>query len=130
LNILQKYDGLFITRKLGLGSLLFSAGGSASTFSEIKSRVINREIDLKLLLCSLQAKPFAISPPIEVDGSFMVGLASRDPCEGVCIHMPVSAIPQVAGQLFTNGDGKTPIYVHSLKQLIKPLRYCVWVNAI
>jgi len=130
LNILQKYDGLFITRKLGLDIEREESSRAMNFCPEIKSRVINREIDLKLLLCSLQAKPFAISPPIEVDGSFMVGLASRDPCEGVCIHMPVSAIPQVAGQLFTNGDGKTPIYVHSLKQLIKPLRYCVWVNAI
>jgi len=89
----------------------------------IKNRVLNREIDLQLLFRSLQLKPFAISSPIEVDGSFMMGLASRDLYDGVCIHMPVSALSQVAEQLFTMGDGKTPIYVHSLKQLINWFYY-------
>jgi|GEM_PF-636745 len=89
----------------------------------MKNRLLNREIDLHLLLRSLQAKPFAVSPPIEVDGSFMMGLASRDLIEGVCIHMPVSALSQVVGQLFTNGDRETPIYVHSSKQLINWFYY-------
>ncbi len=46
--------------------------------SGIENRVIDREIDLRILLSSLHAKPFAISPPIEVDNSFMMGLASED----------------------------------------------------
>ena len=84
----------------------------------IKSRVINREIDLQVLLDSLNAKPFAISPPIEVENSFMMGLANEDLSEGICIHLPLSALSEVATLLFTTGDRDTHIYVHSLKQLI------------
>ena len=84
----------------------------------IKSRVIDREIDLQAFLGSLTQKPFAISPPIEVENSFMMGLANEDLQEGICIHLPLSALSEVATLLFTTGDRDTPVYVHSLKQLI------------
>jgi DNA polymerase I len=86
--------------------------------SEIKIRVINREIDLQVLPASLNARPFAISPPIELENSFIIGLAGEDLHEGICIHLPLSALSDVATLLFTNGDKETPVYVHSLKQLI------------
>ncbi len=84
----------------------------------IKSRVIDREVDFRALLGSLRSKPFAISPPIEVDSSFLIGLASEDMPEGLCIHLPLSALSKVAALLFATGDRETPMYVHSLKQLI------------
>ena len=84
----------------------------------IKSRVIDQEIDLRVLLRSLQAKPFAVSPPIEAENSFMMGLANDDLSKGIFIHLPLSALSEVAKLLFTNGDGEIPIYLHSLKQLI------------
>jgi DNA polymerase I len=84
----------------------------------IKNRVISREIDLQVLLSSLSAKPFAISPPIEVENSFMIGLASEDLPTGLCIYLPLSALSEVATLLFTDRDGDTSVYVHSLKQLI------------
>ena len=84
----------------------------------IKSRVIEQEIDLRVLLGSLAAKPIAISPPIEVEDSFVMGLANKDLQEGICIHLPLSALSEVATLLFTTGDRETPVYVHSLKQLI------------
>jgi len=84
----------------------------------IKSRVINRELDLQALVSSLTGKPLAISPPIEVENSFMLGLANGDMPEGICMHLPLSALSEVATRLFTNGDRETPVYVHSLKQLV------------
>jgi hypothetical protein len=87
-------------------------------YSEIKNRVIDQEIDLQVLLDFLKAKPFAISPPIEVENSFMMGLANDDLDEGICIHLALSAFSEVATLLFTNRDRDTYIYVHSLKQLI------------
>jgi len=84
----------------------------------IKNRVISRQVDLQVLLCSLTGKPLAISPPIEVEDSFMMGLANGDIPEGICMHLPLSALSEVAALLFTNGDRETPVYVHSLKQLI------------
>jgi DNA polymerase I len=85
----------------------------------IKSRVINREIDLRLLLASLHAKPFAINPPIEVENSFMMGLAYEDMPTGICIHLSLSVLSEVTSLLLTTGGGETTVYVHSLKQLIK-----------
>jgi len=84
----------------------------------IKSGVMNREVDLQLLLQSLQARPFAISPPIEIENSFMMGVANDDLLEYVRIHLPLSALSEVAKLLFTRGDRDIPVYVHSLKQLI------------
>jgi len=52
-----------------------------------KNRVLDREFDLQLLLDSVKAKPFAISPPIEVENSFIMGLANDDLNEGICIHL-------------------------------------------
>ena len=88
----------------------------------IKNRVINREIDLQVFLASLNAKPFAISPPIEVDNSFIMGLTSEKLQEGICIHLPLSALSEIATLLFTTEDRDIPIYVHSLKQLINWFR--------
>ncbi len=55
---------------------------------------------------------------MEVDNSFMMGLASDDLSEGICIHLPLSALSEVATLLFTDRDRDTHVYVHSLKQLI------------
>ena len=85
----------------------------------IKSRVIAREADFRGLPSFLAGKPFAVSPPIEGDDSFMMGLASEDLQEGLCLHLPLSALTEVAALLFTTGNEETPVYVHSLKQLIK-----------
>lgn len=84
----------------------------------IKTIVIAREVDFRVLLSSFAGKPFAISPPIEVENSFMMGLASEDLPKGLCLHLPLSALSEVAALLFTRGDRETPVYVHSLKQLI------------
>ena len=48
----------------------------------------------------------------------MMGLANDDFNEGICIHLPLSALSEVATLLFTDRDRDTYIYVHSLKQLI------------
>jgi len=48
----------------------------------------------------------------------MMGLANADLSEGTCIHLPVSALSEVATLLFTGRNRDTHIYVHSLKQLI------------
>ncbi len=87
-------------------------------YSSINTRVIDQEIDLRVLLNSLSGKSFAISPPIEVDNSFMMGLANDDLSEGICFRLPLSALSEVATVLFTGRDKDIPIYVHSLKQLI------------
>ncbi|MBI5250190.1 MAG: hypothetical protein HY912_11910 [Desulfomonile tiedjei] len=82
----------------------------------IKRGIVNQEIDLQVLLSSLEAKPFAISPPIEFENSFMMGVANED--LQVCIHLPLSALSEVATLMFTTGDRNTSIYIHSLKPLI------------
>lgn len=86
----------------------------------IKSGVLAREIDFPDLLSFLAGKPFAICPPIEFENSFMMGMASED--LQLCIHLPLSALSQMAALLFATGDGDTPIYVHSLKQTINWFR--------
>lgn len=89
----------------------------------IKSGLIDRESDLRALVYSLAGTSFAISPPIEVDDSFMMGLAREDLTEGLCIHLPLSALSEVAESLFTGEDRGSPIYVHSLKQVINWFYY-------
>jgi DNA polymerase I len=81
----------------------------------IKSEVINREIDFQAFLSSV-TQPFAISPPIEFENSFMMGMANGD--LELCIHLPFSVRKEVATLLFTTGDGVASIYAHSLKQTI------------
>jgi hypothetical protein len=53
-------------------------------YSPINTRVIDQELDLRALLNSLSGKSFAISPPIEVENSFMMGLANDDLNEVIC----------------------------------------------
>jgi DNA polymerase I-like protein with 3'-5' exonuclease and polymerase domains len=84
--------------------------------SGTKSGAINQETDLRTFLGSLTCKSFAISPPVEFGNSLMMGVANED--LQLCIHLPLSALSQVATLLFTTGDENTPIYVHSLKQII------------
>jgi DNA polymerase I len=82
----------------------------------IKIGIIDEDMDFQAFLGSFTRKPFAISPPIEVDSSFMMGLANED--LQLCIHLPLSALPEFVALLFTTGDRDTPIYAHSLKQFI------------
>jgi hypothetical protein len=84
----------------------------------IKSGLINEEIDFQAFLRSLIHKPFAISPPIEFENSFIMGLANEDLHEGLCIHIPLPALSEVPTLLFVSAGRDTPVYVHSLKQLI------------
>jgi DNA polymerase-1 len=89
----------------------------------IRSGLIARDSDLRALVYSLADKPFAVSPPVEVEDSFMMGLASEDLPEGLRVHLPLSALSEVVTLLFATEDGKMSIYVHSLKQLINWFYY-------
>jgi hypothetical protein len=88
-------------------------------YSPINARVIDQELDLRALLNSLSGKSFAISPPIEVDNSFMMGLANEDLSEGICFHFPLSALSEVATLLFTDRDRDT-VKVWELGKILIP----------
>ena len=85
-------------------------------YSQIENRLIDEEIDLQLLLDFLKAKPFAISPPIEVENSFIMGLVNDhlELCSGLAIS---GVVVPVWGRGMVPGTRKRPrISPHKTRQ--------------
>ncbi len=65
----------------------------------------------------LKDKPFAVSAPIQLGESFLIGVSWGSLESSTCIHLPLSELPSFSQSLFNLKDSQ--IYVHAFKEIIK-----------
>ncbi len=79
--------------------------------------VITKMDELEQLFRYIRGVPFSVSPPLEIDGTFMLGVFAHPEECCTCIHVPTSALPDAAKALFASEGSQ--IRVHALKEIIQ-----------
>src|SRR5271157_317603 len=79
--------------------------------------IINNSSMLLSLSKFMQGKTFAISPPIQLGESFLVGVSWGSLESSTCVRLPLSVLPSFSHSLF-RVEG-SHIYVHSFKEIIE-----------